>query len=47
MNMETEKKEYVAPVMTIVDMNCSGDLLLVGSGTDILNGDGDDYEDAD
>lgn len=45
MNKEIEKKEYVAPAMTVVEVELAGDLL-VGSGNDIIDG-GDGYEDAD
>lgn len=46
MNKEIEKKEYVAPAMTVVEISYEGELL-VGSGTDILSGDGENYEEGD
>lgn len=43
MNMETEKKEYVAPVMTIVEMDVDSNLLCCSDTSS--NGFGGDDED--
>ena len=47
MNMEIEKKEYVAPAMTIVEMEVESSLLACSTGDDcFFSNDDDDLLDA-